>query len=96
MAPPPEATVEPVLAKQETPKIPAPLVRLGRETKGRRGKGVTTVSDLPLDDDGVAQVGALLSKGSEAAVIRDAGHFLFAEQPGQVNDRVIRFLEAET
>jgi pimeloyl-ACP methyl ester carboxylesterase len=48
-----------------------------------------------LDDDGVAQVGALLSKGSEAVMIRDAGHFLIAEQPGQVNGRIIHFLETE-
>lgn len=50
---------------------------------------------LPLDDDTLAQVGALLPKGSEAARIQDAGHFLLAEQPGQVNDRIIRFLETE-
>lgn len=24
--------------------------RVGRETKGRRGKGATTISDLPLDE----------------------------------------------
>lgn len=50
---------------------------------------------LPVDDDTLAQIGGLLPKGSEAARISDAGHFLVAEQPGQVNSRVIEFLEAE-
>jgi predicted translation initiation factor SUI1 len=36
-------------AASEPPKKPA-TVRVGRETKGRRGKGVTTVADLPLDE----------------------------------------------
>src|SRR6516225_5364419 len=35
----------------ESPKKP-PTVRVGRETKGRRGKGVTTVSDVPLGEAG--------------------------------------------
>jgi protein-tyrosine-phosphatase len=38
VAPPPEAAVEPVAEKHETPQKTAPVVRLGRETKGRRGK----------------------------------------------------------
>lgn len=28
-------------------------VRVGRETKGRRGKGVTLITGLPLDDSGL-------------------------------------------
>ncbi|MEN6448094.1 MAG: translation initiation factor Sui1 [Syntrophaceae bacterium] len=28
-------------------------VRVGRETKGRRGKGVTLITGIPLDDDGL-------------------------------------------
>ncbi len=50
---------------------------------------------LPLDDDNLAQVAAILAKGSEAVRIHDAGHFLIAEQPDEVNDRIIRFLAAE-
>jgi len=42
MAPPTDA--EPVVTKKELAKKSAPVVRLGRETKGRRGKGVTTVA----------------------------------------------------
>lgn len=50
---------------------------------------------LPVDDAALAQVGAILAKGSEAVRVQGAGHFLLVEQPGQVNDRVLRFLEAE-
>src|SRR5207244_7542144 len=44
---PVEAVAPP--AKKEVAKASATVVRLGRETKGRRGKGVTPVSDLPRD-----------------------------------------------
>jgi pimeloyl-ACP methyl ester carboxylesterase len=50
---------------------------------------------MPLTEDQLGQIGGLLAKGSETAMISGAGHFLFAEQPGQVSDRVIPFLEAE-
>lgn len=36
------------------------IVRVGRETKGRRGKGVTTIAGLPLDPDGLLQLAAQL------------------------------------
>lgn len=28
-------------------------VRIGRETKGRKGKGVTLITGIPLDEDGL-------------------------------------------
>ena len=37
-----------------------PVVRVGRETKGRRGKGVTTVSDVPLGEAQLLELAALL------------------------------------
>ncbi len=36
------------------------IVRVGRETKGRRSKGVTIVSDLPLDETALLDLAALL------------------------------------
>jgi len=36
------------------------IVRVGRETKGRRGKGVTTIAGLPLDQDGLLELAAKL------------------------------------
>jgi protein-tyrosine-phosphatase len=56
---PPEIAAEPVVAKEDMPKKAAPVVRLGRETKGRRGKGVTTVSDVPLDEAGLLELATL-------------------------------------
>lgn len=55
---PPEIAITPVKTKQEQKN--APVVRLGRETKGRRGKGVTTVSDVPLDEAGLLELAAKL------------------------------------
>jgi translation initiation factor 1 len=37
-------------------------VKVRRETAGRRGKAVTTVADLPLDDDGLRELAARLKK----------------------------------
>jgi pimeloyl-ACP methyl ester carboxylesterase len=50
---------------------------------------------LPVDDAGLAQVAAILAKGSEAVRIDGAGHFLYVEQPEPVKDHVVRFLQAE-
>ncbi len=48
-------------ARKESARKPVTL-KVGRETAGRRGKGVTTVFDLPLDDDGVRELAALLKQ----------------------------------
>src|SRR3954454_19123196 len=37
-------------------------VKVRRETAGRRGKGVTTVSDVPLDDAGLRELAGRLKK----------------------------------
>ena len=49
-------------AKKAVIKTSATVVRLGRETKGRRGKGVTTVADLPLDEAGLLEFAATLKQ----------------------------------
>ena len=49
-------------AEQGAPKKNAAVVRVGRETKGRRGKGVTIVSDVPLDDAGLRELAAQLKE----------------------------------
>ena len=41
--------------KQATPKQDG-IVRLMRETKGRKGKGVTLITGLPLDDSGLKKL----------------------------------------
>jgi translation initiation factor 1 len=37
-------------------------VRVGRETKGRKGKGVTVITGLPLADDELARLATRLKK----------------------------------
>lgn len=90
VAPPPEAAVEPVVAKQEMPKKSAPVVRLGRETKGRRGKGVTTVSDVPLDEAGLHELAAnLKDRCGTGGTVKDG----VIEIQGDQRDRLAAVLE---
>jgi translation initiation factor 1 len=46
------------------PSLPKPsaAVRVGRETKGRKGKGVTVISGLPLEADALQQLASELKK----------------------------------
>ena len=48
------------LTRKEVPRNTT--VRVGRETKGRRGKGVTVISELPLDETGLAELAAKLKQ----------------------------------
>ena len=50
----------PLAAKEPTKKPVA--VKVGRETAGRRGKGVTTVFDVPLDENGLKELAATLKQ----------------------------------
>ncbi|MBF0277866.1 MAG: translation initiation factor Sui1 [SAR324 cluster bacterium] len=38
------------------------IVRVGRESKGRKGKGVTLITGLPLDDDGLRKLAKLFKQ----------------------------------
>jgi translation initiation factor 1 len=89
-SPPPEAVVEPVVAKQEVPHKSALVVLLGRETKGRRGKGVTTVSDVPLDGAGLLELAALLKdRCGTGGTVKDGR----IEIQGDQRDRLAAVLE---
>ncbi len=90
VAPPPEVAVEAVVAKQEIPKKSAPVVRLGRETKGRRGKGVTTVSDVPLDEANLLELAARLKdRCGTGGTVRDGR----IEIQGDQRDRLAAVLQ---
>ena len=66
-------------------------VRVGRETKGRRGKGVTTISDLPLDESGLLELAAKLKQRlGTGGTIKDG----WIEIQGDQRDRVVAELEA--
>ena len=73
---------------------PAPnkstVVRVGRETKGRRGKGVTTVSDLPLDESGLAELAATLKRLRQGGTVKDGR----IEIQGDHRDRIVQEIEA--
>jgi protein-tyrosine phosphatase len=91
LAPPPESAVEPVVTKKEIAKKTAPVVRLGRETKGRRGKGVTTVSDVPLHEAGLLELAAKLKdRCGTGGTVKDG----VIEIQGDQRDRLTAVLES--
>ena len=66
------------------------VVKVGRETAGRRGKGVTTVSDLPLDEDGLRQLAATLKQRcGTGGTVKDGR----IEMQGDLRDRLSAELE---
>ena len=62
----PEPASSPDAGSTAAPSVNAPkkgfVVRVGRETKGRRGKGVTLISDLPLSETGMEELAAMLKQ----------------------------------
>jgi translation initiation factor 1 len=65
-------------------------VRVGRETKGRRGKGVTIVSDLSLDESEIAALAARLKERCGTGGTVKGGRI---EIQGDQRDRVAADLE---
>ena len=51
-----------ICGKKKQPTTSDGIVRIGRETKGRKGKGVTLVSGVPLDQSGLQELGKELKK----------------------------------
>jgi predicted translation initiation factor SUI1 len=81
--------VDPI-AKNEVVRKSFPVVRLGRETKGRRGKGVTTVSDLPLDEAGLLELAATLKhRCGTGGTVKDGR----IEIQGDQRERLVAVLE---
>jgi predicted translation initiation factor SUI1 len=76
-------------AAKEPAKKPISL-KVGRETAGRRGKGVTTVFDLPLDDDSVRELAALLKQRcGTGGTVKDGR----IEIQGDQRERIVAELE---
>ena len=67
-------------------------MRVGRETQGRRGKGVTVVTGVPLGGDALAELGARLKRlcGS-GGTVRDG----VIEIQGDHRDRLVAELAKE-
>jgi translation initiation factor 1 len=68
----------------------AGVARVGRETKGRRGKGVISISDLPLDEGAVTELATKLKTGlGTGGTVKDGR----IEIQGDHRDRIIAELE---
>jgi translation initiation factor 1 len=67
-------------------------VKVRREVAGRRGKAVTTVSGVPIDDAGLKQLAAKLKKRcGVGGSVKDG----VIEIQGDHRDVVVQLLEAE-
>jgi translation initiation factor 1 len=65
-------------------------LKVGRETSGRRGKGVTTIFDIPLSEEGVRELAALLKQRcGTGGTVKDGR----IEIQGDQRERVIAELE---
>ena len=75
--------------KQEPATKPITL-KVGRETSGRRGKGVTTIFDLPMSGDKVNELaGILKSRCGTGGTVKDGR----IEIQGDQRERIIVELE---
>jgi protein-tyrosine phosphatase len=60
-------------------------LKVRRETAGRRGKGVTTVFDLPLDDNSVRELAALLKQRcGTGGTVKDGRIEIQGDQRGRI------------
>jgi len=67
-------------------------VKVRRETSGRRGKAVTTVADVPLDDDGLKELaGRLKKRCGVGGSVKDG----VIELQGDHRDAVLEVLKAD-
>ena len=79
---------------QAAPTAPAGdgIVRVGRETKGRKGKGVTLVKGVPLDEVALNQLGKQLKAACGCGgTVKDG----VVEVQGDHVDRVVALLVAQ-
>ena len=68
------------------------IVRVGRETQGRRGSGVTVVTGLPLDGDALADLARRLKAACGAGGTVKDGRI---EVQGDHRDAVVAFLQKQ-
>ena len=76
-------------AAKEPAKKPV-TVKVGRETAGRRGKGVTAVFDVPLDESGLRELaGTLKQRCGTGGTVKDGR----IEIQGDQRERIVAELE---
>jgi predicted translation initiation factor SUI1 len=86
----PDEPAEPTISEKKNAKANGSVVRVGRETKGRRGKGVTTVSDVPLDEAGLHELATTLKQTcGTGGTVKDGR----IEIQGDQRERIISALE---
>jgi translation initiation factor 1 len=78
------------LRKARDPRVeermaPGGKVKVGRQTSGRRGKAVTTISGVPLPDDGLRDLaGTLKKRCGVGGAVKDGVIELQGDQRGVV------------
>lgn len=89
--PPPEPEAPPAPAAAVAKGAKPVTLKVGRETAGRRGKGVTTVFDLPLDEDKTRELAAQLKQRcGTGGTVKDGR----IEIQGDQRERIVAELEA--
>jgi len=87
----PEKPIALPLGEKKQAKANGHVVRVGRETKGRRGKGVTTVSDVPLAEAGLQELASALKQTcGTGGTVKDGR----IEIQGDQRERIIATLES--
>jgi protein-tyrosine phosphatase len=86
---PTEAPAPEQLVAREPARKPV-TVKVGRETAGRRGKGVTTVFDVPLDENGLRELATTLKQRcGTGGTVKDGR----IEIQGDQRERIVAELE---
>src|SRR5579872_1224905 len=86
----PTELVTPAAPPVKEPARKPVTLKVGRETAGRRGKGVTTVFDLPLDDNGMRELAATLKQRcGTGGTVKDGR----IEIQGDQRERIVAELE---
>src|SRR3954452_4542734 len=86
---------EPTEEEPEGPAMRGPkkkpvTVKVGRETAGRRGKGVTTVFDVPMDENNLKELAATLKQRCGTGGTVKEGRI---EIQGDQRERIVAELE---
>lgn len=77
-------------ARSSEPPKKQMTAKVGRETAGRRGKGVTTVFDLPMDEDALKELAAKLKQRcGTGGTVKDGR----IEIQGDQRERIVAELE---
>jgi len=67
------------------------IVRIGRETKGRKGKGVTVITGVPLDGDGLLELAKQLKQRcGTGGTVKDGVIEIQGDQRDQLVEMLIK------